>query len=99
MTDTVSFAFQNRSLCIPDIAFFISNLLFGDCTSQYASFTQQQSPYNELYVLRIAPLTLKTNDYILNLEASKIQGDFQNFPLHCFLHSVSKLKHLVKSSG
>ena len=98
MTDTVSFSFESRSLCVLDIAFFISNLLFGDCNSQYASLTQEQSPYNELYVLRIAPLTIKTNDYILNLEASKIQGDFQNFPLQCFLHSVSKLKHLVKSS-
>ena len=58
MTDIVGFSFQNKSLCLLGIAFFISNHLFGDCTSQYTSFTQQQSPYTEVYVLRIALLLL-----------------------------------------
>ena len=58
MTDTVCFSFQNESLCLLGIAFFISNHPFGDCTSQYTSFTQQQSPYTEVYVLRIALLFL-----------------------------------------
>ena len=51
-------------------------------------------------MLRIALLTIKKkpNNYILNLEESKIQGDFQNFPLYCFLHSMSKLKYLVRKN-
>ena len=27
-----------------------------------------------------------------------MQGDFQNFPLYCFLHSMSKLKYLVRKN-